>query len=58
MLTRLVLKASRVVAAIAALVFWFMPFRTFTQFLLCIGSLVIALICFGLSSSLDDTNTG
>lgn len=53
-----VLKVINVVAGIAAVVFFFMPLRTFTQVLLCVGSLAIALICFAVSGSLDDENTG
>lgn len=53
-----VLKVINVLAGIAALVFFFMPLRTVTQVLLCVGFLAIALICFAVSGSLDNENTG
>jgi hypothetical protein len=46
------------IAGIAAVVFWFMPLGTATQVLLCVGSLAIAAIFWGLSNRLDDENTG
>jgi len=35
-----------------------MPLRTFTQVLLCSGSLAIAFICAAVSASLNDENIG
>jgi hypothetical protein len=54
----IVLNIIKVIAGIAAVVFWFVPLRTGTQFLLFSASIVVMLICFGISSSLDDSNTG
>ena len=58
MAKRYFLKPISVVAGIAAVVFFFMPLRTFTQVLLCSGSLAIALICAAVAGSLHDENTG
>jgi hypothetical protein len=58
MAKRYFLKPISVVAGIAAVVFFFMPLRTFTQVLLCSGSLAIALICAAVSGSLNDEHTG
>jgi hypothetical protein len=55
---RSLLKPIRILAVVAAVVFFFMPLRTFTQVLLCAGSLAIAVICSAVSGSLDDENTG
>ena len=52
------LKPISAVGGIAAVVFFFMPLRTFTQVLLCSGSLAIAFICAAMSASLNDENTG
>lgn len=52
------LKSIRVVAGIAAVGFILMPRRTFTQVLLCVGSLAIAMIFSAVSGYLDDKNTG
>jgi hypothetical protein len=58
MTKRIFLKSIRIVAGIAAVGFFLMPLRTFTQVLLCVGSLVIALICSVVAGALDDKNTG
>jgi len=58
MAKRLVLNVIKVVAGIAAMVFWFVPLATGTQVVLFVGSIVVLLICFAASSSLDDSNTG
>ncbi len=58
MAKRLVLNVVKVVAVIAAIVFWFMPLATATQVLLFVGSIVVLLICLAASGSLDDSNTG
>ena len=58
MAKRIVLKAIKIVAGTAAVVFWLMPLSTGTQFLLFAGSIVVLLICFALSSNLDDEHTG
>jgi hypothetical protein len=55
---RVVLNVIKVVAGIAAAVFWFVPLATGTQVVLFVGSIVVLLICFAASSSLDDSNTG
>ena len=48
----------KVIAGIAAVVFWLVPLRTGTQFLLFVASTVVMLICFAISGNLDDSNTG
>jgi hypothetical protein len=58
MTKRVLLKSIRIVAGIGAVVFVLMPMGTLTQVLLCVGSLVIALICSVIAGSLDDKNTG
>jgi hypothetical protein len=55
---RMALNIIKVIAGVAAVVFWLVPLRTGTQFLLFVASIVVMLICFGLSSNLDDSNTG
>jgi hypothetical protein len=57
MAKRIVLKAIKIVAGTAAVVFWLMPLSTGTL-LLFAGSIVVLLICFALSSNLDDEHTG
>ena len=57
MAKRFVLNVVKVVAVIAAMVFWFMPLATGTQVLLFAGSVVVLLICLAASGSLDDSNT-
>jgi hypothetical protein len=52
---RVVLNVIKVVAGIAAAVFWFVPLATGTQVVLFVGSIVVLLICFAASSSLDDS---
>ena len=52
------LKSIRIVAGIAAVGFFLMPLRTFTQVLLCVGSLAIAMMFSAVSGFLDDKNTG
>jgi hypothetical protein len=55
---RIALSVVRSIATIAAVVFWFCRVSTATQFLIFVGSAVLLLICFGLSSGVDDSNTG
>jgi hypothetical protein len=55
---RFVLNAVKTVAVIAAVVFWFCPLSSATQVLIFVGSIVVLLICFGISNGLDDSNTG
>jgi hypothetical protein len=58
MAKHIVLNVIKVIAGIAAVVFWVVPLRTGTQFLLFSASIVVMLICFSVSSNLDDRNTG
>jgi len=58
MTKRALLKLLRIVAGIAAVVFFLMPITTFSQVLLCVGSLMIALICSAVLVSLEGKNTG
>jgi hypothetical protein len=58
MAKRLILATTKIVAGIAAVAFWVMPLRTSTQVLLFVGSIVVLLSCFAVSSNLDDKNTG
>ena len=58
MAKRFVLNVVKVVAVIAAMVFWFMPLATGTQVLLFAGSIVVLLICLAASGNLGDSNTG
>jgi hypothetical protein len=58
MAKRIVLNIFKVIAGIAAVVFWFVPLATGTQVILFIGSIVVLLVCFAVSSNLDDDNTG
>ena len=58
MAKRVILTTTKIVAGIAAVAFWLMPLRTGTQFLLFVGSIVVLVICFAVSSNLDDKNTG
>jgi hypothetical protein len=53
MAKRLVLNL--VVAGIAAVIFWLVPLATGTQVLLFLGSIIVFLICFAVSGSLDDS---
>jgi hypothetical protein len=55
---RLVLGVMKAVSAVAAAVFFFMPLRTFTQVLLCLGSLLIFVFCSAVSTGLDAKETG
>jgi hypothetical protein len=48
----------KAIAGIAAVVFWLVPLRTGTQFLLFVASMVVMLICFAISANLDDSDTG
>jgi lipopolysaccharide export LptBFGC system permease protein LptF len=54
MVKRIVLKVTQVIAGIAAVVFWLVPLRTGTQVLLFVASISVMLICFAVSSNLDD----
>ena len=55
---RIVLGITKALAAIAAIVFWFMPLHTTTQVLAFAASIVVLLICFAVSSNLDEEKTG
>jgi hypothetical protein len=48
----------KVIAGLAAVVFLILPLSTGTQVLAFVASIVVLLICFGVSSKLDDDNTG
>src|SRR5260370_41125048 len=50
--------ALNITKVIAAVVFWLVPLRTGTQFLLFVASMVIMFICSAISGNLDDSNTG
>jgi hypothetical protein len=58
MVKRMILKVVSVTGGIAGAIFLFMPLGTFTQLLLCVGSLAVAFVCFAILRSLDDENTG
>jgi hypothetical protein len=58
MTKRIVLKAVQLIAGLAAVVFWLVPLRTGVQVLLCFASFLVMLICFAISSNLDDRNAG
>jgi lipopolysaccharide export LptBFGC system permease protein LptF len=59
MVKRAILKIVKVLAGIAAVVFWLVPLRTGTQVLLFVASIVVMLLCFALSSGLNENaNTG
>lgn len=55
---RIALNVVKVIAGLAAVVFWFCPLSTWNQVLLCVGSIAVLLICFLVSGELDDRNTG
>jgi hypothetical protein len=55
---RFALNTIKVVAVIAGIAFWFMPMHTAIQLFICIGSLLVLIICSIISGSLDDENTG
>jgi len=55
---RVVLNVVKTIAVIAGAVFWFCPLSTATQVLLFVASIVVLLICFGISSGLDESNSG
>jgi hypothetical protein len=55
---KVALNIIKVIAGIAAVVFWLVPLRTGTQFLLFVASMVVMLICFAISGNLDDSNPG
>jgi uncharacterized membrane protein HdeD (DUF308 family) len=55
---RFVLNALRIVAVIAGIAFWFTPLRTSAQLLICVGSLLVLIICSIISNSMDDEKTG
>jgi hypothetical protein len=52
---RTALKILKIVAGIAAVGFWLTPFGTWTQVLLCAGSMVVMFACLVAGSYLDDT---
>ncbi len=58
MVKRIALRVTKVAAGIAAIVFWFTPLRTATQVLAFVASIVVLLICLGISGKFDDESTG
>ena len=56
---RILLNIVKAIAGLAAVVFWFSPLGTATQLLIFLASIAVMLICFAVSSTLDDqANTG
>ena len=55
---QVVLRITKALAMIAAIVFWFTPFHTATQVLIFVTSIVVFLVCLAISVKLDDKNTG
>ncbi len=48
----------KTVAVIASVVAFVVPLSTINQFMIFIGSLAVALVCFIVSSALDDEHIG